>query len=101
MSREKEFNYLDIFKPEQLTVAAIWEVVEKMIFQNMQPSEVQRTEMRRAFYIGFTENFKLMNDVSDRLTEDQACDVLNRINKELMAFHEAEIGRMIPPKGNA
>lgn len=97
----EQFNYLDMFKPEDIAVSKVWEVVSAMLFKGMQPSQVQRDEMRRAFYVGFTENFKIMNDVSDRLTEDQACDVLTRINKELREFHDAEIARMTPTRGSA
>lgn len=94
-------NYLDLFEPKQIAVRKIWEVVSALIFKGAQPSQVQHDEMRRAFYIGFTECFKVMNDVSEKLTEDQACDVLTRINEELRKFHDAEITRIMPPKGNA
>jgi hypothetical protein len=98
---EKEFSYLDTFKPEDISVGKIWEILLALLFKGLVPSQVQHDEMRRAFYMGFTECFKVMNDLSNKLTEDQACDVLTRINKELMAFHDAEILRAKLPEGTA
>ncbi len=97
----KDANYLDIFRPEEISVDKIWDVVATMLFKNMQPSKIQHDEMKRAFFIGFTENFKLMTDVSDRLSEVQACNVLSRINNELNKFHEEQVAMMTETKGSA
>jgi len=89
------------FPASAITVDLLWRTLEKQLFDGVQPSEIQRTEMRRAFYIGFTEGFAVLTDLSEELSEDEACKVLDRLEKECREFHAAEINKLLPSRGNA
>lgn len=82
------FKYTDFFAPEDLSLAKCWMVVSSALFKGKEVSQVQREEMEKAFYIGFTECFKIITDMSDELPEDKAAGVLDRLAGEAAAFHE-------------
>lgn len=76
-----DLNYLDVVKKQDLTIAHLWTHFAGM---TLPPgcTEHQRKEMRHAFYAGFIECFKVINDVSIRLSEKEASQLLSRINAE-------------------
>jgi hypothetical protein len=82
------FKYTDFFKPNEISIDKCWQVVSSNFFKGKDISEVQKIEMKKAFYAGFTECFKIMNDISEVLSEDEACVVLDRINTEGHEFHD-------------
>ena len=86
-------SYLDFFKPEDIQLKKMWEVISRMLFPKG-ASEIQYLEMRRAFYIGFTECFKIMSDVSDRMSEEEASKVLSRLHDEAKMFFEQELPKL-------
>ncbi len=79
-------NYLDVIKPEDLSIAHLWTHFAGLVLPGA--PAIQRAEMRKAFYAGFIECFKITDDVAVRLTEEQACVVLARINAEGTEFFE-------------
>ncbi len=91
-----KINYADLIQKGNLTVANIWTILATFIYKDKQPPEIQRNEMRRTFYMGFTECFRIMTDAADAMSEDQASDFLTKISKEVNEFHEQEIKRLVP-----
>lgn len=91
-------NYLDLFAPEDIHIEKLWFVISKAMYKGQEVTQLQHDEMRKAFYIGFTECFKIMADLSDRLSEDQAAAVLSRLSDEARAFHDKEIGNILGEK---
>lgn len=88
----KYSKYTDVLRPDQISIRFIWAVFEKMVIP-VDASEIQRDEMRKAFYAGFTECFKITCDISE-LKEKDALKVLDRLSlegeeffKEMMAGH--------------
>lgn len=80
-------KYTDVMKPEDISIAKLWLVFAGAVLP-ANASELQRVEMRKAFYAGFVECFKIVTDLSDVLPEDQAVQVLDRLHKESAAFFE-------------
>jgi hypothetical protein len=93
MANEKK-KFTDIVKPDQLSVELIWTTISRLIFKGQEPSQVQHDEMRRAFYIGFTECFEIVSHLSEELEEDHASAVLTRLSNECHGFHILEIERL-------
>lgn len=89
------------FPASEITVAKCWEALTKLLYHDRSISQIQHDEMRRAFFIGFSECFAIMTDLSDELTEDEAAKVLDRLATETNAFHADEIKRLMPSKGEA
>lgn len=89
------------FPASEITVARCWEALTKLLFRDRAISQLQHDEMRRAFFIGFSECFAIMTDLSDELTEEEAAKVLERLSIETAEFHAEEIQRLMPPKGKA
>lgn len=87
-------NYLDFMKPEEITISKMWAVICAHLFKDRAVPSIQYEEMRRAFYMGFTEGFKVMVDVSERLSETDAAAVMTRLNDEAAAFHVSEIEKL-------
>lgn len=90
-------KYTDFYKPEEITVAKIWQVISAALFRKPVP-QIQQDEMRRTFYMGFTEAFKLMTDISEAFAEDQASRILARLHEEVNVFHAQEIAKLLPEK---
>lgn len=55
-------------------------------------SEVQRSEMRMAFYAGFNEMMSLVRDVVPRLSDEHGVATLSRFNEELFDFYSTKGG---------
>ncbi len=76
-------KYTDVMKPEDISMAHCWTVFAGMVLSGV--SDVQRSEMRKAFYAGFSEGFKIFEDLS-RLPEDDAVAHLSRLQVEMRDF---------------
>jgi hypothetical protein len=77
-------KYTDVMKPEDISIGHCWNTFAGLVLSGV--SDIQRSEMRKAFYAGFSEGFKIMVDVSSELTEEQAVQVLDRLNAESNEF---------------
>jgi hypothetical protein len=95
------FKYTDLMKPEQITIETCWKVFAHAIFKGQATvGRIQFEEMKKAFYGGFSECFKIINDVSEALPEEQAYQVLDRLTREGNAFVEAFLAEYPPgPRG--
>lgn len=79
--------YTDVIEPSELSVAYLWTLFAGMVLP-VNASALQREEMRKAFYAGFVECFKLINDVAVKLPEPQSYRLLGRISGEANEFFE-------------
>lgn len=75
-------------KPEE-SIEELWATFESAVLPS-DASEVRRSEMHKAFFAGFAECFRIMNDLAELLTERQAVEALNRLNGEIRAFMVAQ-----------
>lgn len=80
-------KYTDVMKAEDINIAHLWTQFAGIVIPADAPA-VQREEMRRAFYAGFVECFKITIDISTTLPEADAARVLDGLNKESRAFFE-------------
>lgn len=78
-------KYTDVMKPDDINIVQLWTIFAGFVLHPGAPAD-QREEMRRAFYAGFVECFKIFTDVSIALPEADAVRVLDRISKESHAF---------------
>lgn len=78
-----KLDWTDLTKhPEKISIEFLWKVYSGEIFRGREVSKLQYDEMRKSFYCGFTECFKLMSDFASNLPEDQACDLFSALAKE-------------------
>ena len=77
-------KYTDLMKPEDISIAHCWNTFAGVVLSGV--PDIQRSEMRKAFYAGFSEGFKIMVDLSSELTEEQAVAALDRLSKESNEF---------------
>lgn len=89
-------SYLDLMKPEDISIAHCWTLYAGYVLP-AGASAAQREDMRCAFYAGFHECFKVMNDLTDGLSEEQVARVLDGIYKEGRAFFEEMMAKHGPP----
>lgn len=83
----RPLSYTDVMKPDDISIAHLWLLFAGAVL----PADAtagQREDMRRAFFAGFVECFKIFTDVSSALPEADACRVLDGINKEAHAFFD-------------
>ena len=78
----------------------MWKIFVSTVYPTVKADSVQYAEMRRCFYAGFIECFKVMDDLSMTMTEDQASEQLSRINKETRAFFDKDILNLMRTRGN-
>jgi len=81
----KEIKWTDLVDPEKLTIEMMWGIFSKLVISKQAP-DIQNREMKKAFYAGFIECFKIMTDISTELSEDNACLVLDKIQTEADEF---------------
>jgi hypothetical protein len=79
-----EVKYREFLK-ENINVANAWNAFAAAVLP-AEVSEVQRVEMRKAFYGGFSECFGIVQHLSDRLPEEEAGKVLSRLHDECNEF---------------
>lgn len=96
----QEIKWTDLMKPDALTIEFCWRIfASNVLVKQVTPDTVQYQEMKKAFFAGFLECFKIMNDLSTELTEDQACTILSKISDEANAFFDRLI-KEHPIRGN-
>lgn len=91
------FKYTDFFDPKDIAISKCWMVISNVMFKDIPAypmSLEQRENLRKAFYVGFVECFKIVSDISTDLTEADACAVLSRISAEGNAFHDTTIASL-------
>lgn len=88
-------NYTDVMKPEDIKVAEIWRVLAGMLFKGKSISATQHDEMRRAFYMGFTECLSIVTDLAVNVSEKKACEIILQLAKEVKEFHDDEVSRLM------
>jgi hypothetical protein len=94
--RPADIAWTDIVEPKELTIAYLWTLFAGHVIPVTAP-RFQREEMRKAFYAGFVECFKVINDVSVKLPEPQSYQLLERISNEANEFFE-QMMKEHPPK---
>lgn len=72
-------------RPEDIRIDSFWTEFAAAIGLSG-VSQVQRQEMRKSFYAGFSQCFTLMRLISQSLTEEHAAKVLEGINDEAAEF---------------
>jgi hypothetical protein len=93
-------SYLDLMKPEEISIKLCWGIFSEAIFKGVNPGPEQYEQSRRCFYAGFVECFKIMSDLSSTLTEEQAMKTLDRISAEASEFFEL-MRRTMNERGSA
>ncbi len=88
-----DLKYTDVMRPEDISIAHCWTMFAGAVMEPGAPA-IQRIEMRRAFYAGFSEAFKIMVDLSGELTEKQATAILDGLHKETLTFFEQQMAEM-------
>jgi hypothetical protein len=95
-------NWNDLLKdPSKLTIELLWRLYAEHTFKGVAVGRYQYAETKQAFFIGFNECFKIMSDMADRLSEEDACKVITRIHEEAADFMDNVIERKFagaPPK---
>lgn len=85
-----EINFMTGAIPPQvlkdnLSVANAWNAFAAAVLP-VNASQLQREEMRKAFFGGFSECFAIVQHVSEKLPEEEAAALLGRLNDELADF---------------
>lgn len=80
-------TYPEIIKPADMSIALLWTAFAGYVLP-ADASPVQREEMKKAFFAGFTECFKVMNDYATELDEQAAVQLFTRLNNECIEFYE-------------
>lgn len=92
MNKSKaDISWTDLFKAKQLTIEKLWTLTANIFFAGKQIPKIQHDKMRKAYYAGFAECFKVMSDFAGNLPEDQACDFFSQLSLEIDKFIDQEI----------
>lgn len=90
----KDLNWVSVLKDiDHLTIEVLWRLYSKSVFSGVTVSAEQYSETKKAFYVGFSECFKAVSDVSERLPEEKAMAVLARLSNESNKFISSLIER--------
>ena len=92
----KTLNWADLFKdPTKISVEMTWKIYSGHIFNNKNISATQYSETKQAYYVGFSECFRMMTDLSTKLPESQAGSILSKLSRECNTYVESLIERKI------
>jgi hypothetical protein len=86
-------KYKDFFDPKDISIAQLWTIFAGAVLP-ADASPVQRQEMRKAFYAGFIEAFRIMTEFSADLPQDEAMSVLDRLNVESLDFVKGMVAEL-------
>lgn len=78
------------------TMADSWSEFSKAIFGDFKPSDIQRSETRRAFYAGMISMQAIMNNLPEN--EGEAMAVLNQLHREAFEYTAEVMAEMIARK---
>jgi hypothetical protein len=95
MTTEKSKEWTDYVKPQDMGIAFLWANFAGFVLP-ADASETQRNEMRKAYYAGFFECFKVMNDYAVRLPEDEAAKLFERLCEENEQFFNKMMKEHLP-----
>lgn len=80
-----KLKWTDVVKPADMSVGFLWTIFAAAVIPDV--SEIQRSEMRKAFYAGFSECLRVMHDYAGaELPEEQAAQLLERMAREANEF---------------
>lgn len=79
-------------KPEDFSIEIPWKVFEHFVIPK-DAHRIQREEMEKAFFGGWTECFKVMTDYAGELSEDEALQFLDRMRDENNSWVDKMIRR--------
>lgn len=92
----KKLNWADIVgDPNLLKVEMFWRLYAQNIFANQQVSAIQYKETKQAFFVGFSECFRVMTDISERYSEQDASDIITRLAEESNNYIDSLIDRTL------
>ncbi len=101
MSRKEEIkksanaiSWADL-NPKDISVEMLWKIYSGHIFVGIEVSAEQYSETKQAFFVGFSECFRFMTDISSGLEENDACAVLSKPAKETNVFLNSVMDRKI------
>lgn len=94
----QNLNWADIVgNIENLKVEMLWRLYASHIFDGMQVGATQYQETKQAYFVGFSEAFKVLSDVADRYDENEANDILTRLSRESNAYIDSLLDRTLKP----
>lgn len=79
-------RYTQMMTPEEITIDLVWGLYCHAVFDGKPIPVRQYFETKKAFYAGFSECFKIMNDIARDFSEEQAGAILQRIAEENQIF---------------
>lgn len=82
-------------KPGDISIEMLWKIYSGHIFEGIEISAAQYSETKQAFFVGFSECFRFMTDISSELEESVACKVLSRLNDEANIFVTSVLDRKL------
>lgn len=92
----QKYGWTDLIKdPSKLTVEMIWRLYAENIFKGKEVSAIQYKETKQAFFVGFSECFRIMTDFASNLPEEQACSLFSNLAKESNVFIDSLIDRTL------
>lgn len=92
----QNLNWADIVgNIDNLKVEMLWRLYASHIFAGMNVGTTQYQETKQAYFVGFSEAFKVLSDVADKYSEDDANTILTRISKEANAYIESLLDRTL------
>jgi len=81
-----DISWAKLLDENRLSVETLWQLTANIIFDGKEISQTQHDQMRKAYFMGFSECFKVMTDFASDLSEDKACDFFSKIGLELNKF---------------
>lgn len=77
-----------VVPPKEFTLKKVWNLFfnQVLVPGGVKPGSIQAEEMEKAYYAGFLECFSVMSDYSATLSEDDACELFEKIREEGMKY---------------
>lgn len=89
----KKISYAQIFPDGEVKVETLWQLFARFHFCNREVSTIAYQEVKKAFFIGFCECFRIMTDFAGDLPEERACQVFSAMGAELNAVIDQYVTR--------
>lgn len=75
-------DWNDILKPEEVSIERMWLLFASIVLKDIDKNSVQYSEMRKAYFAGFTECFKIMTDYATNIEENKTIELFSRLANE-------------------
>lgn len=84
--KNSKSKWSELVNAEKVTVKLIWTHYANHVLKGIPVKSVQYKETKQAFYAGFFESFSLLFEMTDKVNDDDASEIMDKLYMECFQY---------------